>query len=108
MLYECRKALLIQNKNISKEIMNIVLWPSIKKLGERDYDYIKFRKKIYVKKEYPDITLDYIQKLLKLMGNNSIDVSNINQEIIYKNKDDIINNKEIPKDILYVDKPAKI
>ena len=42
------------------------------------------------------------------MGNNSIDVSNINQEIIYKNKDDIINNKEIPKDILYVDKPAKI
>ena len=107
MLYECRKALLIQNKNISKEIMNIVLWPSIKKLGERDYDYIKFRKKIYVKKEYPDITLDYIQKLLKLMGNNSIDVSNINQEIIYKNKDDIINNKEIPKDILYVDKPPK-
>ena len=107
MLYESRKAQLILNKNLTKELMEMVLWPIFKKLGEKNYQNIKFRKKMYIKKEYPDISLDYIQKLLKLMGNNYIDVSNIKQEIIYKSEDDIINNKEIPKDELYLNKPAK-
>ena len=107
MLYESRKAQLMQNRNISKEIMEIVLWPSFKKLGSRNYQNITFRKKMYVKKEYPDITLEYIQKLLKLMGNSPIDVSNIKQEIIYKNKNEIINNKEFSKGELYRDKVEK-
>ena len=107
MLYESKKEQLIQNRNITKEIMEIVLWPTFKKLGERDYEKIAFRKKMYVKKEYPDITLDNIQKLLKAMGNKSIDVSNIKQEIIYKDKNDIINNKEISKEELYKDKVPK-
>ena len=107
MLYESKKAQLIQHKNVTKEIMSVVLWPTFKKLGERDYPKINFRKKMYVKKEYPDITLENIQNLLKLMGNKSIDVSNINQEIIYKNESDIINNKEISKDELYRDKVPK-
>ena len=107
MFYESKKAQLIQNRNITKEIMDMVLWPSIKKLGERNYQKIYFRKKLYVKKEYPDITLENIQKLLKLMGNNYIDVSNINQEIVYKNENDIINNKEIPKGELYKNKVPK-
>ena len=106
MLYESRKQQLIKNKNVAKEIMEIVLWPWFKKLGSRNYQKIKFRKKIYVKKEYPDITLENIQKLLKLMGNKDIDVSNIEQEIIYKNEDEIINNKEIPKE-LYQNKVPK-
>ena len=62
---------------------------------------------MYVKKEYPGITLENIQKLLKAMGNKTIDVSNIKQEIIYKDKNDIINNKEIPKEELYKDKVPK-
>ena len=107
MFYESKKAQLIQKRNITKEIMDMVLWPSIKKLGERNYQKIYFRKKLYVKKEYPDITLENIQKLLKLMGNNYIDVSNINQEIVYKNENDIINNKEIPKVELYKNKVSK-
>ena len=107
MLYEGRKQQLIQNKIVTKEIMDIVLWPTFKKIGERGYQKIKFRKKLYIKKEYPDITLDGIQKLLKLMGNETIDVSNIKQEIIYKNQNDIINNKCIKKGELYINKPSK-
>ena len=107
MLYESKKAQLIQNKNITNILMDITLWPVFKKLGERNYQKINFRKKIYVRKEYPDITLEYIQKLLKLMGNNFIDVSNIKQEIIYKDENDIINNKEISKDEIYKDKVPK-
>lgn len=107
MLYESKKAQLIQHRNITKEIMSVVLWPTFKKLGERDYPKINFRKKMYVKKEYPDITLENIQNLLKLMGNKSIDVSKIKQEIIYKNESDIVNNTEISKDELYRDKVPK-
>jgi acetyl esterase/lipase len=107
MLYESKKAQLIMNRNVSKEIMDIVFWPTFKKLGEKKYPKINFRKKMYVKKEYPDITLDVIQKLLKLMGNDYIDVSNIKQEIIYKTEKDIINNKEIPKDELYKETSPK-
>ena len=104
---ESKKALLLQHKNITYELMNIVRWPIFKKITERDFPSIKYRKKFYIKKEYPDISLEYIQNLLKLMGNKYIDVSNLKQEIIYKTNEDIINNKEIPKDELYNIKPPK-
>ena len=107
MLFHNKKALLILNKNITREIMDTLFWPVFKVLGGMKYPSIKFRKKMYVRKEYPDITLDYIQKLLKLMGNKYIDVSNVNQEIIYKSEEDIINNKEISKDNPYEDKVPK-
>ena len=104
---EGKSAQLIQNKNMTTELMLMVKWPIFKKLTERDFPSIKYRKKFYIKKEYPDITLEYIQNLLKLMGNKYIDVSNIKQEIIYKNQEDIINNKNIKKDELYTIKPKK-
>ena len=104
---EGKSAQLIQNKNMTTELMLMVKWPIFKKLTEREFPSIKYRKKFYIKKEYPDITLEYIQNLLKLMGNKYIDVSNIKQEIIYKNKEDIINNKNIKKDELYTIKPKK-
>ena len=107
MKVDSKKVQLIRNSNMTKEIMLIVNWPVFKKIMERDYQSIKYRKKFYVKKEYPDITLEYIQDLLKLMGNKCIDVSKIKQEIIYRTKEDIINNKEIPKDELYTIKPPK-
>ena len=107
MFYEGKKQQLIQNKIVSKEIMEIVLWPTFKKFIAKDFQKIKFRRKLYVKKEYPDITLENIQKLLKLMGHESIDVSHIKQEIIYKNQNDIINNKNISKGQLYINKPSK-
>ena len=96
-----------QNKYMTKELLTMVRWPIFKKITERKFPSIKYRRKFYIKKEYPDITLDYIQNLLKLMGNEYINVSNIKQEIVYKNKEDIINNKEIPKDELYSIKPQK-
>ena len=108
MLYESKKAQLILNKNLSAEIITINFWKSLKNIIEKRLPKINFRKKMYVKKEYPDISLDVIQKLLKLMGNDYIDdVSKIKQEIIYKTENDIINNKEIPKDELYKDKSPK-
>ena len=42
------------------------------------------------------------------MENKYIDISNIKQEIIYKNYADIINNKNIIKVELYRIKPKKI
>ena len=107
MRIDSKKAQIAQDKNLTKELMSIVRWPVFKKIMRRDYQNIKYRKKFYIKKEYPDITLDYIQKLLKLMGNKDIDVSNINQKIIYKTSQDIINNKEIPQNELFTIKPQK-
>ena len=104
---DCIKAQIIKNTNLTTELMTMVRWPIFKKILERDYQNIKYRKKFYIKKEYPDITLENIQNLLKLMGNKYIDVSKIKQKILYKNKEDIINNKEIPKDELYTIKPPK-
>ena len=107
MRIDSKKAQIAQDKNLTKELMSIVRWPVFKKIMRRVYQNIKYRKKFYIKKEYPDITLDYIQKLLKLMGNKDIDVSNINQKIIYKTSQDIINNKEIPQNELFTIKPPK-
>ena len=104
---DSKKAQLIQNIDMTTELMLMVRWPIFKRITERDFPKIQYRKKFYVKKEYPDLTLEYIQNLLKLMGNNYIDVSKIKQEIIYKNQEDIINNKEIPKNELYNTKPPK-
>ena len=107
MKIDSKKVQIAQDKNLTKELMSIVRWPVFKKIMRRDYQNIKYRKKFYIKKEYPDITLEYIQKLLKLMGNKDIDVSNIKQEITYKTIEDIINNKEIPKNELFSKKPPK-
>jgi len=107
MKLDSKKAQIAEDKILTKELMTMVNWPIFKKIMAKDYQMIKYRKKFYIRKEYPDITLDYIQKLLKLMGNKDIDVSNIKQEIIYKNLEDIINNKEIPQNELYNKKPPK-
>ena len=107
MKLDSKKAQIAEDKILTKELMLMVNWPIFKKIMAKDYQMIKYRKKFYIRKEYPDITLDYIQKLLKLMGNKDIDVSNIKQEIIYKNLEDIINNKEIPQNELYNKKPPK-
>ena len=107
MAIDGKKALLMQNRNLTEVLMSMVRWPVFKKIQESDFQSIKYRRKFYVKKEYPDISLEYIQNLLKLMGNEYIDVSNIKQEIIYKTQEDIINNKEIPQNELFNIKPAK-
>jgi len=107
MKIDSKKVQIAQDKNLTKELMSIVRWPVFKKIMRRDYQSIKYRKKFYIKKEYPDITLEYIQKLLKLMGNKDIDVSNIRQEITYKTVEDIINNREIPQNELFSKKPPK-
>ena len=66
---DCLKAQFIKNTHLTTELMTMVRWPIFKKILERDYQNIKYRKKFYIKKEYPDISLEYIQNLLKLMGN---------------------------------------
>ena len=101
MLYESKKILFQLHKNVTDEIMQLVRVPFIRNLSEKSYPNIAFRKKMYLKKEYPDITLDIIQKLLKSMGNNSIDVSKIPQKIVYSTKEDILNNKNINQNELY-------
>ena len=101
LLYESKKILFQLNKNVTNEIMQMVRMPFLKNLSEKYYPSITFRKKMYLKKEYPDITLDIIQKLLKKMGNNSIDVSKIPQKIVYSTKEDILNNKNINQNELY-------
>ena len=107
MLYENRKILLQLNKNVTKEMMQMVRMPFVKNLTSRYFKNIAFRKKMYLKKEYPDITLEIIQKLLKSMGNNSIDVSKIPQKIVYTSKEDIQNNKNINQNELYSNKVPK-
>ena len=74
--FEYKENRIKSNKVILEEALKLLKYKFVKKVMEMGYPKILFREKIYMKKEYPEITLEYIKSLLiKLYG----------EEIILKN-----------------------
>jgi len=75
-MFEYKEERILSDKIILEEALKLLKIKAVKTLMGMNYPKIAFREKIYMKKEYPEITLDYIKSLLiKLYG----------EEIITKN-----------------------
>jgi hypothetical protein len=74
--YESKESYLLSNKNIIQEMIKFGKKKIVKVVYEKSYPKIAFREKIYMKRNYPEINLEYIKSLLiKIYG----------EEIITKN-----------------------
>ena len=74
--YESKESRLLSNKNIIQEMIKFGQKKIVRVVYEKSYPKINFRKKIYMKRNYPEISLNYIKSLLsKIYG----------EEIITKN-----------------------
>ena len=74
--YESKESLLLSNKNIIQEMIKLGRKKIVKVVYEKSYPKICFREKVYMKRNYPEINLNYIKSLLsKIYG----------EEIISKN-----------------------
>lgn len=72
-IYESKESLLVNEKNIIQEMIKLGKKKIIKVVYEKTYPKIAFREKIYMKRTYPEITLEYIKSLLsKIYGNDII------------------------------------
>ena len=87
--YESKESVLLSDKNIIQEMIQLGRKKIIKVVYEKTYPKIAFREKIYMKRDYPEISLEYIKSLLsKIYG----------EEIISKNFGDTKQNKRIELD----------
>jgi len=94
--YESKESVLRENKNIIQEMIKLGRKKIIKVVYEKSYPKIAFRQKIYMRREYPEISLEYIKILLsKIYGS----------EIISKNFGNTKQNKRIE---LNPEKKAKL
>ena len=71
--YESKESVLLKDKNIIQEMIKLGKKKIIKVVYEKLYPKINFREKIYMRREYPEISLEYIKSLLsKIYGNEII------------------------------------
>ena len=74
--YESKESILLSNKNIIQEMIKFGKRKIVKVVYEKSFPKIAFREKIYMRRNYPEISLEYIKSLLsKIYG----------EEIINKN-----------------------
>ena len=74
--YESKESYLLSDKKIIQEMIKLGRKKIVKVVYEKSYPKIAFREKIYMKRNYPEISLEYIKSLLsKIYG----------EEIISKN-----------------------
>ena len=74
--YESKESILLSNKNIIQEMIKFGKRKIVKVVYEKSYPKIAFREKIYMRRNYHEISLEYIKSLLsKIYG----------EEIINKN-----------------------
>jgi len=95
MEFESKQSTLLNpDKNIFLDFMKLGDIKIFKTIRERSYPKITVREKIYMKKEYPEISLEYIKQLLiKLYGKEVIEKNFGNT----KQKDRIILDKTLLK-----------
>ena len=61
--YESKESNLLSNKNIIQEMIKFGKKKIVKVVYEKSYPKIAFREKIYMKRNYPEINLEYIKSL---------------------------------------------
>ena len=72
MEFESKESSLISNKSIILDLIKLGDIKFFKKVRERSFPKIALREKIYMKKEYQEISLDYIKQFLKKMYGDEI------------------------------------
>ena len=87
-----------QDNNWLLKVLNFTKIKFMKKISEFNFPSISFRKKLYLKREYPEITIEYINELLNFIYKGIPKKSN--------KKFELIEDKEIPKE-LYLEKINK-
>ena len=87
--YESKESVLLSDKNIIQEMIKLGRKKIIKVVYAKSYPKIAFREKIYMRRDYPEISLEYIKSLLsKIYG----------EEIINKNFGNTKQNERITLD----------
>ena len=73
MEYESKESSLIKNKSFMFDFMKLGEIKLFKIIREKAFQKVQLREKIYMKKEYPEISLEYIKTfLIKMYGNEII------------------------------------
>ena len=70
--YESKESKLLSNKNTIQEMIKFGQKKIVRVVYEKSYPKICFRKKIYMKRNYPEISLDYLKSLLSKMYGEDI------------------------------------
>ena len=65
--YEAKKMQISKDNNWLLKVLNFTKIKFMKKISEFNFPSISFRKKLYLKREYPEITIEYINELLNFI-----------------------------------------
>ena len=90
--YESKESFLLSNKNIIQEMIKFGKKKIVKVVYEKSYPKICFREKIYMKRNYPEISLDYIKTLLSKIYGEEIISKNFGRTT-QKKREELDNNK---------------
>ena len=70
--FETKEILLTSNRNVFEDMMRLFKISFFKKMMSKSFGNIEFREKIYMKKENPELNIEYIKKLLCLIYDKDI------------------------------------
>ena len=96
--YEAKKMQISNDNSWMLNVLNFSKTKFMKKISELNFPSISFRKKLYLKREYPEITIDYINELLNFIYKGITKKTN--------KKFELIPNKETQNE-LYFEKITK-
>jgi len=95
--YESKESVLLSNKNIIQEMIKFGRKKIIKVVYEKSYPKISFREKIYMRRDYPEISLIYIKSLLSKIYGEEIITKNFGKAVQKKREDlDETKRKSLP------------
>jgi hormone-sensitive lipase len=99
--YDSKKLKINNNSDFMIKMCSLTLNKYYKKMTGMKFPKIEFRKKLYLKRNEPEITIKYIKSLLEKMGikpSNENDIKNLNDDI---NNNPVIETENIPKELFY-------
>ena len=95
--YESKESVLLSNKNIIQEMIKFGRKKIIKVVYEKSYPKISFREKMYMRRDYPEISLIYIKSLLSKIYGEEIITKNFGKAVQKKREDlDETKRKSLP------------
>ena len=92
-IYESKKIQISKDRMWLLKVLNVTRTKFMKRVIEFNYPSIAFRKKLYLKREYPEITIDYISQLLDFIYKGETKKTN--------RKFELIPDKETPNELYF-------
>ena len=100
-IYNSKKLKIDNKTDFMIKMCSLTLNKYYKKMTGINFPKIEFRKKLYLKRKEPEITIKYIKSLLEKIGlkpSNEKDFENLNDEI---NNNPIIETEDVPNELFY-------